>query len=495
MKRNTPVPALNRRTVLRGALGVGVALPLLEIMLDRNGTALAAGGGALPQRFFVGFGGCSIGCDGDSVHNLLVPDGKGAGYDLKIGSATLANHGMVRDHVNIVSGLRIPYDTGSGIPSGGWYRDFHIQALGPLLSGVRNAHAEDYRVRGVTSDQVVADAIGAGTTFPSLQYQVQAAWYLTVSAPYGRDVMSYRSDGSGGVTAVPGQISPKAAYDALFTSFVPPDDGDAEEKARELLKRRSVVDLVKDDFDRLVPRLGVADQRRLTQHMDELFDLERQLDAASPETTATCLQFADPGADPAIGGAQEGASGDEFDINLGWSDEDTRARLFADLIHMAFTCDLSRSVALLYTMAQSHMNAHPLSGLGYDVHELGHSHLGTDVQNAVVAWHVDHFGYLVSRLRDTPEGAGSVLDRCAMVLLFEGGHGYDPGSGGEFSTHSTENMAVLTAGGAGGLRQGEHVIAEGAHPVQVLNTAMHAVGVSEDLGEVSGEVPGLWSGA
>lgn len=491
MRRTTPVPTWSRRTLLRGALGIGVALPVLEIMLDRHGEALAQDGGPIPRRFFVGFAGCALGCDGDRVHNLFVPDGTGPGYDLKLGAAPLAGHGNVRDHINIVSGLRVPYDTGSGIPAGGWATDFHIQALGPLLSGVRNQSSDDYRVRGVTADQVVAEAIGQSTTFASLQYQVQAAWYLTVSAPYGRDVMSYRSDGAGGVVAVPGQISPKAAYDALFTSFVPPDDADAKARALELLKRRSVVDLVKDDFDRVIPVLGTADQQRLTQHLDELRELERLLEATGPETTATCLQFTDPGPDPAIGGAQEGASGNKFDVNRGWSDEDTRARIFSDLVHMAYTCDLTRSVAMLYTMAQSHMNAHSFSGHAYDMHELGHSGLGTEVQNAAVAWHVDHFGYLVSRLRDTPEGAGSVLDHCAMVLLFEAGHGYDPGSGGEFSTHSTENMAVLTAGGAGGLRQGEHVVAKGAHPVQVLNTAMQAVGVDRELGEVSGVVPGL----
>ena len=52
-------------------------------------------------------------------------------------------------------------------------------------------------------------------------------------------------------------------------------------------------------------------------------------------------------------------------------------------------------------------------------------------------------------------------------------------------------MAVCVAGGAGGLVQGEHVVATGLHPVNVLNTAMKAVGVDEDLGEVTGTVPGL----
>jgi hypothetical protein len=487
------IQPLDRRTFLRGACGVAVGLPALEIMLNAHGTALA-GGAPLVPRYLVCFAGCSLGADGDSVHNLFVPDLTGPGYDLKTATATLANHGNVRDEVTIVSGLRIPYappgDT-NDIPLGGWAWSFHTQALGPLICGVRNQHADDYDINGVTSDQVVADAIGQQTIFRSLQYQVQASWYLSVSAPYGRDILSYRRDGNGNLIEMPGQTSPKAAYDALFTSFVPPGDEQAALKARELLKRRSVIDVVRGDYERLVPKLGQADRQRLERHLDEIRALELQLDATAPEETETCYQLPDPGADPPIGGSQESVGGADFDVNLGWSDETTRARRFADLLQMAFTCDMTRSASLLYTMAQSHMNCHPYTGQPYDQHELGHAYLGTDTFSAVHAWHLDLFGELVAKLRDTPEGAGSVLDSSALVLLWEGGHGYDPGSGNEDSSHSTERMAVCVAGGAGGLVRGEHIVATDLHPVNVLNTAMHAVGVNQDLGEVTGEVPGL----
>ena len=108
---------MNRRNLLRGAGGIAVGLPLLDAMLGPHGDAMASGD-PLPRRFFVGFGGCALGCDGDSVHNLFVPDATGPGYDLKASTAPLADHG-VADRVSIVSGLRIPYDTGSGIPAGG----------------------------------------------------------------------------------------------------------------------------------------------------------------------------------------------------------------------------------------------------------------------------------------------------------------------------------------------------------------------------------------
>ncbi|MEM9459048.1 MAG: DUF1552 domain-containing protein [Myxococcota bacterium] len=480
---------LGRRTFLRGVGGVAVALPTLEIMLDDHGTALA-GGGTMPHRFMISFDGGAQGADNDPVHNLYAPDAVGPGYDLKTATMPLGDYGNIRDEVTVVSGLRVPYGTGP-IPPGGWAQDFHIQALGPLLTGVRNNAVDDYGVGGPSADQLVADAIGGETTFRSLAYQLQASWYLTQSAPYGRDILSYRDEG-GTIVDNPGQVSPQLAYQALFTGFIPPDPGDAADLLYELQKRRSVLDRVGASIDTLMPQLGAADRQRMQRHLDEIRALEMRLAATPPDAGAQCQMFPDPGPDPAVGGDNSSAGGGDYDINAGWSDESGRARIFADLIHMAFTCDLTRSVAWLMTMAQSHMNIHPITGIAYDQHELGHGGGTTEDMSRVRAWHIDHFAYLAAKLRDTPEGAGTVLDRCAMVHLNEAGHGYDPGSGNELSTHSTENMCCLLAGRAGGLGAGQHVVAEGMHPCHVLNSAMRAVGVDAQMGEVSGVIDALF---
>jgi hypothetical protein len=99
----------------------------------------------------------------------------------------------------------------------------------------------------------------------------------------------------------------------------------------------------------------------------------------------------------------------------------------------------------------------------------------------------------VAKLHDTPEGAGTLLDSCAVLLLNEAGGGVSYENGIPWTAHSTDNMAMLVAGGAGGLRQGEHIVAPAglAHPGNVIVTAMHAVGVEEDFGEVSGVIPEL----
>jgi hypothetical protein len=182
-----------------------------------------------------------------------------------------------------------------------------------------------------------------------------------------------------------------------------------------------------------------------------------------------------------------------------YSNEQLRAEILTDLVAMAFTCDLSRVASLMYTMAQCFLNANPLFGQPSDMHELGHfgvggGQVGLDAMSDCVGWHVGHFGRLVQKLRDTQELDGSsVLDNSALVLVFEGGWGYDPESGDALNVHSSENMAALVAGRVGGLNPGggQHVSLPGGHPTQVINTALQAVGIDHEMGEVSGVVGAL----
>jgi len=483
---------LNRRAFLTGMGGVAVGLPLLEIMLDRSPSSQAA---EIPKRFLVCFDGQSMGADDDPLHNDYVPDTIGPNYDLKSALAPIADYG-VQDRISVVSGLMIPWASmnGGAVPAGGRPDDFHIQSLGPLFSGVRSVNHD---VRGPTSDQIVASAIGGATTFKNLTYRVQAGWYLSVSAPYGRDLMSYRDNGAGGVEPVPATVSPKQAFDALFYNFTP-DQTPEQAAAQELAwrKRKSVLDLVRGNAERLTKRLGGADQRRIERHLDELRALEIRVNAAPPVAQGACKPPMDPGNDPSLGGAQgvDADGNNTYNTNLGYSGEDERAKLFCDLVHMALTCDLARVGTLMFSMAQSHLNMFPITGQATDLHEIGHNGVpgGTLAVSKAIAWHTKQFAYLVQKLRDTPEGAGSLLDNCALVFLNEGGHGLDPSSGKVNSAHSTENMACLIAGGAGGLKGGLHVSAPGKHPANVLITAMNAVGVpTSTLGEVSGTIPGL----
>ncbi len=486
---------LPRRTFLRGLGGTAIGLPLLEAMMGGPRSA-RAGGAGIPQRYVVCFGGFAMGADGDSSPNGVVPTVVGPGYDLQPGTQPLADHN-VRDEITIVSGLRIPIGMGATnvAPAGRNGGDsFHFHP-NPLLTGNRQVGGVfGTTVTGPSSDQVVANAIAGDTVFASLPLRVQALFYNQsggIDIPDNRDTLSFR-DAGGTIESIAPYSSPRQAYDALFSGFTPDDPAEAAAKAFELSRRKSALDLVDRRMNGLLPRLSTADQQRLERHYDEIRELENRLDAVAPDQTGACELPPDPGDDPPLGG--EPATPSSWNSNLGYSDEDLRATVLTDLLHMALTCDLTRSATLMYTMWQSFLNIEPLTGLSWNQHIMQHQGQTTHI-NQMIAWHMDHFGRLVAKLRDTPEGDGSVLDNCALVFLIEGGHGEDIEFGQPWSSHTTENMACLVAGRAGGLSPGRHVVAPAAsdHPVNVLLTAMEAVGApTASLGEVSGTISELY---
>lgn len=478
MKRFT----LGRRAVLRGLGGTAVALPFLEIMQPRAAHAQTA----KPIRYIVTFGGLSTGNPG-----WIVPSKVGADYDLKRALAPLAGFGGVKSQVSVVSGLRLPQNG-----PGGWVSRWHSSSVGPLVSGVSasGAAAEGNPLghgspipRGPTSDQVVADALQPSTRFRSLELRVQPEVYRENDGTFG--IISYRRDKFGNLQANEPQSSPRLAFDSLFTGFTPVDPVEAAKRKAMLEQDTSILDLVRGRSERLLKRLGTADRQRVERHFDEIRELEVRISQLPDvEATGECKVIADPGQDEPVNTVQQGVVNGSIPRYLGWANEERRAQVMSDLLHMALTCDLTRVGTLVYTFAQCFIDTSKMLNIHQtDVHELGHG-AGSDQDKAdAFAWHVRHFAYLVAKLRDTPEGAGSVLDNTVLVFLPEGGwNNGDP--------HSGENMVALIAGRVGGLKPGKHVPGGGKHPAHVLVSAMNAAGVpTQQLGEISGNIPELFT--
>lgn len=483
---------LPRRAFLRGLGGIAVALPALEIMLPRRASAADDG----PMRYLFAFGGSSMGTDGDAI----TPSTQGQGYALSRGLQPLGDLGIA-DRVSVVSGLTIPWNTGTGIPAGGRAIGFHAHSVCPLICGMRSESEDNEAATGPTSDQIVADAISGQAPHHSLAYRVQPAYYRGSNGTGGtRGRITARiNPKTGSLEHIEPFLSPRLAYESLFANFIPPDPTEAAAAEFAIRRHKSVIDLVRHDTEQLLPQLGAADKLRITRHFDELRALENRLELLEPPANSACTQPASPGEDPPIGGAVENGDTDGYAAGGAYSNEELRAEIMTDLIHMAFTCELSYVASLMFTYTQCFMNMQPLAGYASDLHELSHGAAGggqaqLDAMADGVAWHVRHWGRLLARLQDTLDLDGiPIIDKTAMVLAFEGGWGYDPESGENGRAHSTENMITLIGGNAGSLNAsgGQHLHAPGRHPVEVINTAMQAVGVDQRLGEVDGTFPEL----
>ena len=510
------VHRLPRRAFLRGVGGIAVALPALEIMMAP--TSSRAGSSPIVPRFLTSYVGTSTGrrywvddtcCGVFEDGDRITPDIEGPGYDIKhallpIGAAPwqyLTGYGGdqpaydVRDEVTVVSGLRVPWGEVGAIPPGGRLVNFHGTTVTPQLSGTI---CED-RGRpplGPTVDQLVAEQIGGDTPFASLAYRVEARAYNSDADSGNTGAMSWKRDVAGGVVRVDPVVHPGFAWETLFTGFVPPDPAEAARLAFELAQRRTVLDLVADQTETLVGRLGYDDRLRLEQHLEEIRSLERRLQELAPPSSPQCEQLPNPGQD-----WPDGTWGDELETETNkWSNEELRAEVFVDLVHMAFVCDLTRVVSLMFEHWKSYMNMYPATGHLKDIHDMTHfggEGTGIGPMSDALAWHHKHFARLVRKLKDTQDPDGTpVLDRTILTMVFEGGWGYDPESAelGEpdISPHSTENMVVLVAGGRGlGLTPGRHVTGNGAHPAAVLLGAAQACGMTDALGDITEPFAGL----
>ena len=135
-----------------------------------------------------------------------------------------------------------------------------------------------------------------------------------------------------------------------------------------------------------------------------------------------------------------------------------RVRLMIDLMHLALQTDSTRFI----TFALNGFNAVPaIPGVTQDWHNL--SHHGQDpaklLELRVVELQLMQlFGELLTKLKSTPEGGGTLLDR--TIVLF--------GSNlGNASSHDNKNLPILVAGG--GFRHGQHLAFDPAKNVPLCN--------------------------
>jgi len=431
---------LSRRTILRGMLqgtAVSVALPPLEAMFNSGGTAYAAGGG-LPLRFGLFFWG------NGTLPERWIPTGDGAEWTL---SEQLEPLAAVKDWVSVVSGMSLHTD--NIYP--------HTSGAAGILSGCNLKAYEDGREDGTfevpSIDQVIASEIGGETIYRSLETGVLP----------GTNGYSY----NGPNNRNPPELSPLAFYERIFgASFREPgEEGVVDPK---LALRRSVLDAVMGDIDRINARVGAADKIRLEQHLTGVRELELRLARLQedPPNLEACSRPAIPAADfPDVDGRHP-----IRDIH----------RAMTDLLVMAVACDQTRVF--------SHWFSDPLNNKLFPDATMGHHSLTHDEPgeqpevNMVTKFIVGEFAYMVEQLASIPEGDETLLDH--MVLLGTSEHGLG-------QTHSFDEMPILLAGNAcGALRQGVHYRSfTGENASHALLSVIRAMDISApSFGVGDGEV-------
>jgi hypothetical protein len=98
--------------------------------------------------------------------------------------------------------------------------------------------------------------------------------------------------------------------------------------------------------------------------------------------------------------------------------------------------------------------------------------------------HMELFAGFIGKLKDTPDGDGSLLDHSMIVY----GSGLSDGN-----RHTHEDLPVLLVGGGGGFRRNNHIVYPKDTPMTNLYlTLLDRMGVpSEQLGDSTGRIEHL----
>jgi hypothetical protein len=380
-------PHFSRRTFLRAA-GVTMMLPWLDAMTPVFGRG-ADSTAKLPRRF-VGMSN-ALGLHGPH----LVPSRAGRDYEPSRYLKAIAD---LRNDFTVISGSSHPHVTG------GHKAEACILSAAPMAgASFRNT---------ISLDQYMAKHLGNETRFPSLVLNTK-----------GENSPSYTENGS----MIPAESSPLRLFNRLFT----PDTPEAQaSQVRRLHEGRSIMDLVGAEAKAMQRRVGAGDRDKLDAYFTSVRDLEQRL--ASNEGWAQRPK-------PKV---NVPPPKDVTNTN----DLIARQNVMQDVMYLALQTDSTRFITL-HTNGSGEVL--PIEGVQEGYHQL--SHHGLDAEkieqlSRIEAAQVASWGAFVRKLKETPEGDGTLLDH-TMVLLTS--------NLGNASAHDNKNMPVLFAGG--GFRHGQHL--------------------------------------
>jgi hypothetical protein len=423
--------ALPRRTFLK-SVGATMALPLLDAMIPAA-TALDKTPAKAIRR--LGFVFMPMGCD----QSRWTPRSE---KNLDELSPILDSLAPVKQHLTVLTNMELANA----------YPGSHATSNAAFLSAAKAKHTEgsDYYL-GTTVDQVAARQLGVETQLPSLEMSMDLMQTVGQCDNGYACVYQNNLSWSTPTTPLPAEAHPRIVFETLFG-----EGGSAAERTAALRKRASLLDGFNRDIARLKRKVGAADRARIDQYLETVREVERRIQRAEADATKSQL----PDLDRPIG------------VPPAYADH---ARLMFDLQLLAFQGDVTRVVT--FQLARETSNrTYPEIGVPDPHHPL--SHHGNDPDKIarmakINAFHVSLFAEFLQKLKNTPEGNGSLLDH--SLILY--------GSGiGNPNVHDHTNLPVIVAGGAaGGMKGNRHIRYEKPTPLANLHlTLLDKVGVRLD---------------
>jgi hypothetical protein len=343
----------------------------------------------------------------------------------------------------------------------------HSRASGSYLTGVHVKKSDSIVGNGMSMDQIAAKAFERDTQLSSLQLTADDN-SLVGACDVGYSC-AYSSTLSWLTPTLPlmAENNPRVVFERLFGAS---ESTDPRVRALRLQRDRSILDSVTARVKELQQTLGPGDNRKVSDYLESLRDVERRIQKAEEQSTREIPDVDRPAGVP-----------DGFQPHV---------ELLYDLQLLAYQSDLTRVITFMYGREQTG-RPYPQIGIPEPHHPLTHhqNDAGKMAKCTIIqTYHIRLFVSYLEKLQETPEGDGNLLDN--LLLLYGGGI-----SNSDRHTHGPL-PTLLLGGGAGTLAGGRHVVYPEDTPLTNLQlTLLQKLGVpAERLGDSTGiftELSGL----
>jgi hypothetical protein len=438
---------ISRRTILRG-MGVTMALPLLDAMVPA-GTAWAKTGMAGKTRLACiemvhgSAGATVVGLE----KNMWSPAAAGRSFDLA--PSSLSPLEPFRDALTIVSNTDVRMAEAFELPEIGGDH-FRSSAVFLTQSKPKQTQGSDVFV-GPSLDQLYAQRFGQDTPIPSMQLCIenvdQAGGCAYGYACVYTDTISWAS----ATQPLPMVRDPRVAFDQLFGVGATP-----EERAAHRRADRSILDWITSEVARLRTQLGPSDQARLADYLEEVREIERRIQK---------IEAYNASGEPRDMPEAPAGVPDDFEAHV---------KLMFDLQAVAFASDITRVFSFKMGRDGS-SRVYPDSGVNTGFHPASH-HQGREDRvtqfAAINKYHVNMVPYFLEKLKNTPDGDGTLLDNSLIIY----------GSPmGDSNVHNHKRCPLFVAGHAGGKLQGNMHIktADGTPMANAMLSMAHVLGLDD----------------
>jgi hypothetical protein len=413
MSRTSTLNHLSRRHFLKG-LSACVALPAFESVLPGGLFAsesiqqLATSSTGAPIRTaFVYF-------PNGSIPAHWWPDGGTTDFSFK---ETLSPLESLRNSVQVMGGLDHQNAT-AGKDGGG----DHARGNSVFLTGVRIKKSATDFYAGESIDQAIAKQVGQMTRFPSLELSCDPARRAGACDTGYSCAYQYNLAWKSPTNPMTPEYNPRKVFERLFGEGA---HGQRSANAQRRMKnRRSILDFVMTDAQRMQKRLDRHDQEKLDQYLTGIREVEARI-----QNLERMGSFVDP--DVATPEGVPFSHGEHIQIMY-------------EMMLLAFQTDSTRVATLL--MAHDGDNrSHEEIGIPEGHHELTH-HQNKEDRIAKVAkidrWYVQQFASFLERLNEVQDVDGNSILHNSMIVY---------GSGNaDGNRHTHDNLPILLAGHGGG---------------------------------------------